>query len=149
MSRDLQTGLIRKLQDLESQRDQVERDIRMIEGTLNLLGIEPPKRTGRGEVNERHYADEQPFYKMPLKDACLKILNDAPGDWFSKSQVEYMLARGGYESDAKDPSNSVDVTLRNLAEAGLCEAIRQRGNVGNRYSVSGYCPVSVWVGGER
>jgi hypothetical protein len=27
----------------------------------------------------------------------------------------------------------VDITLRNLAEAGLCEIIRQRGVNGNRY----------------
>ncbi len=95
---------------------------------------------------EERYAKEQPFAdsQVQLKDACLQVLQDFAGNWLSRSTVEYLLFRGGYVSEAMDPSNSVDVTLRSLAEKGLCQVERQRGPTGNRYTVekgSGQNPV--------
>jgi len=126
-------AILEKLRHLEGEKETIERDISHIESTLKLLGIESPH--DHGHSHEDQYATTHPFGGMALKDACLKILADAPGAWFSKSQVEYLLTRGGYRSEAKDPGNSVDITLRSLVEFGLCEVIRHRGVVGNRYSV--------------
>jgi hypothetical protein len=125
--------LVQKLADLEHQRDLIDRDITAIRRTLSLVGIESPLRKIGDLRIEREYAKRKPLRGMALKGACLKVLTDGLEQWFSRSQVEYTLARGGYESDAKDPGNSVDITLRNLADAGLCEVIRQRGVVGNKY----------------
>ncbi len=128
-------AIVEKLMDLEAERDRINDDILTIRRTLSLAGIDSPLRRMGDFQTERGYKKSRPFAGMALKDACLRVLIDGLGEWFTKSQVEYMLSLGGYESDAKDPSNSVDITLRKLAELDACEVIRQRGVLGNKYRV--------------
>src|ERR1017187_4721180 len=50
-----------------------------------------------------------------------------------KNQMEYLLTVGGYCFDAKDPTNSVEVTLRRMAADGQCEVEKRGGSYGNLY----------------
>jgi hypothetical protein len=127
--------LISTLAALESEIATRQRDIEAIKRALAIVGVKPDSWTGENPRAEKQYVRSQPFAAMSLSDACLKILQDQPGEWFSKKQVEYLLERGGYESSAKDPTNSVEVTLRHIADSGRCSVNRQRGSAGNRYSV--------------
>jgi len=129
-------AITEKLVELEIERDNIDKDIQAIRRSLSLAGVESPFRLVGNMSTEREYRKVRPFSGIPLKQACTRILNDGNGEWFTKSQVEFMLNLGGYESDAKDPSNSVDITLRNLAEAGICEVVRQRGVLGNKYRIT-------------
>lgn len=127
--------LLEKLAALEGEIAWRERDILAIKRALAIAGVKPNNRTGELPRIERQYVTKHPFTAMSLAEACLRVLQDQAGEWLSKKQVEYLLERGGYQSNAKDPSNSVDITLRNLAEAGRCAVDRHRGNSGNRYTV--------------
>ena len=58
--------------------------------------------------------------------------------WLDKGQVEYLLSLGGYQFKAKNPTNSVEVTLRRLASGAnpKCEVEKGAGPHGNRYRAS-------------
>jgi hypothetical protein len=121
--------LVRKLRQLEIDRANLDADIQSIEKALELIGVKPPDDI---ETEEREYVRKRPFRKMSLVDACLRVLKDSEYEWLTKSQVEYLVSRGGFESSAKDRKNSVDVTLRRLFSEGKC-AMESRGRLGNRY----------------
>src|SRR5712691_9279229 len=53
--------------------------------------------------------------------------------WLDKNQVEYLVRRGGFEFKTDDPTNSVNVTLRRLAEDDLCEAHGGKGSRAIKY----------------
>ena len=126
--------LVDKLQELELQKHRLNLDIDSIKRALSMLGIEPPSM--QAGVRELQYVMRQAFRDVRLTDACLTILQDAEGEWMTKAQVEYLLVRGGYRSTAKDWKNSVDITLRNLADKNLIEANRAMGRNGNKYRFS-------------
>lgn len=127
-------ALVDKLDSLEMQKTGIERDIAAIKRALSMIGVSPENRLGESPRLERRYANDRPFYNKPLADACLQILVDHAGERLSRKSVEYLLERGGYESSAKDMSNSVDITLRNLADSGRCVVERHKGVTGNRYT---------------
>jgi hypothetical protein len=126
--------LLEKRRELELERVRVDRKIRSIDTALNLIGVKPDKHT-RSAGCEVRYQGENPFKTMPLKQACEKVLEDNAGEWLTKTQVEYLLHCGGYESSAKDSTNSVEVTLRRLAQEDFCDVKRSKGAKGNRYSI--------------
>jgi hypothetical protein len=121
--------MLKDLQDLEFKRSIISRDIDALKRVLTRLGVKPDSHT----LNEGKYAVDQPFKEMALTEACLKVLKDHKGEWLTASQIEYLIARGGYEFSTKTSRNSVDVTLRRFADAGTCDADRTRGSRGNRY----------------
>lgn len=121
--------LLKNLQELEFKRSVLGRDIDAIRRSLEMLGL----KVEDASHSEGEYAARRPFKRVPLTEACLVVLKDHKEHWLTKSQIEYLIARGGYEFSAKDTGNSVDVTLRRLATAGKCEAERVRGSTGNRY----------------
>ena len=127
--------LMKQRRELEMERSKLTRDIESIDRALTLAGIKPDKDTGAWMM-EADYAVRQIFKDMRLKDACLKILQDLPKVWFTKAQIEYMLVRGGCEFATEASKNSVDVTMRRLADQGLCMAERTRGSEGNRYKAN-------------
>ena len=102
---------------------------------LKLAGITPEISTiaSAEDTRETEYAWREPFKEGTLTEACERVLQDYSSKWLTKSQVEYLITRGGYRSTAKDAKNSVDVTLRRLAENGKCDAKRVRGSRGNTY----------------
>jgi hypothetical protein len=121
--------MLKNLKELEFKKSVINRDIDAIKRTLAMLGL----KVESGSLREAEYAAYQPFRETALNDACLTVLKDHKGAWLTRSQIEYLIARGGYESSTKDIGNSVDVTLRRLAGAGACEAERVRGSRGSRY----------------
>jgi len=124
--------IISKMRELEQIRWKAEREINALRKALEVAGVRP-EGTWELDLNESEYAEKLPFQDMSLVEACEKILHDHPGKWLSKSEVEYLIARGGYKSSANDPKNSVNVTLRRLTLEGKCAAERKRGLHGNRY----------------
>jgi hypothetical protein len=126
--------LLKRLRELETDKWRIDKELQSIQTALSVAGAKPGDMWFPAE-HETLYAATRPFAHMSLADSCEKILKDYQGRWLTKSQVEYLLARGGYESQAKDSKNSIDVTLRRLAGVGKCQAERVRGSHGNKYRV--------------
>jgi hypothetical protein len=122
--------LIDRLRELEIKKMGINLDIDAIKRSLAMLGIKLPQSIA---TKEAEYVSVRPFREMPLTEACIKVLRDHPQEWLTKTQVEYFLVRGQFTFTAKDPKNSLDVTLRRLAESGTILAQRMRGASGNRY----------------
>lgn len=89
-----------------------------------------------GSPREAEYAEKQTFARMTLVDACKRILTDFPHACFTKNEIEYLAAMGGYPFSTEDATNSVDVTMRRLAKDGLCEVHRRKGPAGNIYCIA-------------
>jgi hypothetical protein len=128
-------ALLRQLQELEREEWRIREKTRAIRMALKLAGITPEISTiaSAEDTQETEYARREPFTEVTLTEACEQVLKDYSQKWLTKSQVEYLITRGGYRSTAKDAKNSVDVTLRRLAENGKCDAKRVRGSRGNTY----------------
>jgi len=121
-------SLIKQLRDLETKKWAISSDIDAIKRALSLAGVKPSESHSEGL-----YAARQPFKDMRLSEACAQILRDHSEQWLTKSQVEYLLVRGGCPFSTDDTKNSVDVTLRRLADQNLCMAERAMGSRGNKY----------------
>lgn len=128
-------NLLRQLRELESENWRTREKIRSIHTALKLAGVKPDVSTllGGQDRHESDYAVREPFAETTLIQACEQVLKDYGDNWLTKSQVEYLITRGGYKSSAKDAKNSVDVTLRRLAGDGKCDVKRVRGSRGNTY----------------
>lgn len=127
--------LLRQLQELEREEWRIREKARAIRTALGLAGVAPSLSTiaWAQDTHEAEYARREPFAESALTEACERVLQDYSEKWLTKSQVEYLITRGGYRSTAKDAKNSVDVTLRRLTENGKCDAKRVRGSRGNTY----------------
>ena len=128
-------SLLRQLRELEWEKIRTRRKIEAIHTALKLAGLKPDVSTllGGQDPQESEYFVKEPFAQTTLTQACEQVLKDYADIWLSKSQVEYLITRGGYKSTAKDSKNSVDVTLRRLAADGKCDVKRVRGSWGNTY----------------
>lgn len=125
--------LLAKQDELERARWKIDQELRAVRMALNLVGVRPSDSTDRLDHRESEYYVEHTFTKMTLGEACERILKDFNEQWLSKSQIEYLITRGGYQFSAKDSKNSVGVTLQRLADSGKCGVERVRGARGNRY----------------
>jgi len=83
-----------------------------IRTSLRLAGIKPAYDSSFDEGLEIEYAARQPFAHLSLADTRRQIFVDFSDRKLTKSDVEYLSTRGGYQFTSKDPSNSVDITLR-------------------------------------
>jgi Helix-turn-helix domain len=126
--------LLEKRSELELLKFRLERKIKSIDTALALIDVTPNQHNPALGA-EADYLRAKPFQAMPLKQACGKILRDNAGEWLTKTEVEHLLQCGGYESTARDRANSVEVTLRRLADHDFCDVRRLRGPKGNQYSV--------------
>jgi len=128
-------SLLRQLQELEREDWRIREKMKAIHTALGLAGIKPEvgQVSWGQDPREIEYAVREPFAETTLIEACEQVLKDYADQWLTKSNVEYLITRGGYKSSAKDAKNSVDVTLRRLAEDGKCDVKRVRGAKGNRY----------------
>ncbi len=127
--------LLRQLQELEREDWRIRDKIKAIRTALGMAGIKPDAGNivwGQ-DSHEGEYAVKEPFAETTLTEACEQVLKDYADKWLTKTNVEYLITRGGYKSTAKDAKNSVDVTLRRIAEDGKCDVERTRGARGNRY----------------
>jgi hypothetical protein len=110
-----------------------------IDTALEILGVRPDPQDAisRGFMRATRlgdaYAADLPFKGKTIPDACLTVINDYEGLALDKRQVEYCLAIGGYQFDAKDPTNSVEIALRRLAAEGKCNSIKGSGVQMSRY----------------
>lgn len=128
--------LIDKLNKLERVRWNAVREIRSIRTALNIAGIAPREFRRYADIHKGEYAVQQSFASMGLKEACEKVLTDHNGQWLSRSEIEYLVVRGGYPFSTFNSKNSVGITLQRLATDGFCEVERKLGATGNRYRYS-------------
>jgi hypothetical protein len=127
--------LLHELRKAEGEKWRAQRRIHSIHTALSILGVKP-EACGSMLDEDRYeveYSAKEPFKGLTLAETCTRILRDYAGKWLTRAQVEYLATRGGYDFSTKDPSNSVDVTLRRMASAGKCEADRVRGSRGSKY----------------
>lgn len=126
--------IVARITELERIRWEADREIGMLRKALEVAQIRP-EGIWELDLNEGGYLLDKPFEGKTLVEACETILHDHPGKWFTKSQVEYLLTRGGFHFDTPNATNSVEITLRRLADNGKCSAERNRGARGNKYSI--------------
>lgn len=127
------TKLMQQLENLERERGRITHQIDAIRLALTLAGIKPGNPKVSPSSQEAQYVIKKPFSEMSLPDACLTILKDHKSEWLSKSEIEFLILRGGYKFSTKNSKNSVGVTLQRMKDDGKCEVERVRGAHGNRY----------------
>jgi len=132
--------LLKRLDELERTRWRVENEIDSIMTALTVTGIKPARVKSNPLVSEAKYRINHTFADKSLTECCQLILKDYSPEWLSKSQIEYIIIRGGYKFEAKNSKNSVGVTLQRMKEEGKCEVQRVRGAHGNRYRWSSKTP---------
>jgi hypothetical protein len=128
--------LLAELRSAEDDRWRAQVRISNIRAALKIIGVTPQGvvSTGlHGDPKEEEYARRQPFKELTLAETCERILNDYRPNWLTRSQVEYLATRGGYNFSTKNVGNSVDITLRRMADTARIEAERVRGSRGSRY----------------
>ena len=127
--------LVNELVKIRRRKHELDRREAAIRTALDVLGIRVDNAYGFLNKLESKYADNRPFRDTSLPDACLTVLADHDGVALDKNQVEYYVTLGGYPFNAKDPTNSIEVTLRKLAAGGEC-AIDEPGlgSTASRYS---------------
>jgi hypothetical protein len=134
--------LIERLKELSEQRGNLQREERSILTALAVAGVRPEGILGKewpGEL-ESNYSNKAQFANKSLREACEIILKDHLKNhrtdktpWLSKAEIEYLIVRGGYKFATSNSKNSVGITLQRMAEEGLIEVQRVRGQQGNRY----------------
>ncbi|MGH9437941.1 MAG: hypothetical protein ACRD22_08595 [Terriglobia bacterium] len=126
--------LLKRLEEIDGQRVALRRERDAITTALSVAGVRPPDASHHIYTHsENQYGIFQPFKSKSLSEACLIVLRDQPKSWLTKTQVEYLVARGGYQFSTDDTINSVSVTLRRLAAEGLCEAHKGKGTRASTY----------------
>jgi len=124
-----------KMRDLQLSLAAYQREINAITTALEAIGMRVGDDDPFSEPSDTTYANNQPFRHSSLVLACKRILMDHKGKPLTKNQVEYLAAIGAYPFSTEDATNSVDVTLRRLADRGFCEV--ERSPAGNQYRFVG------------
>jgi hypothetical protein len=116
----------------------LQREADSIKVALESIGLRSKDFDDAWDRSPREavYAEKQIFAGMTLVDTCKRILRDFPHACFTKNEIEYLAAMGGYPFSTKDAANSVDVTMRRIAKDGLCEVHRRKGPEGNVYCIT-------------
>ncbi len=125
--------LVQRMEELEQESWRIQSELSSIRIALSVAGIKPGKHKRLPDKHEIDYAIQRAFEDKSLRECCQVILKDHSDEWLSKSQIEYLIVRGGYKFSTKDSKNSVGVTLQRMKDEGKCEVERTRGAHGNRY----------------
>jgi hypothetical protein len=125
--------LVERIKVLEYEKWRAEAEIESIKVALRAAGVKLESIEKQVFIHEPRYVSLQMFEGFSLRESCEEILQHHPGQWFSKSDIEYLIVRGGYKFNTDDSKNSVAVTLQRMKEDGRCEVERARGARGNRY----------------
>ncbi len=127
-------ALLERLEALGEMQAKINRERDAIMTALAIAGVRPPgKIESLPSTREATYQVKHSFADKSIRDACAIILKDHKGEWLSKAQIEYLVVRGGYKFETSDTMNSVGITLQRMADEGMCEVQRARGQHGNRY----------------
>jgi hypothetical protein len=118
---------------LEYEKRRAETELQSIRAALKVAGVKTEPIQKEMFAQEHFYVSAHVFEAQSLRECCEQILEDHPEQWFSKSDIEYLIVRGGYKFSTDDPKNSVAVTLQRMKDDGRCEVQRARGSHGNRY----------------
>jgi len=129
--------LVEKMAEIQTQMAKLQRQSNSLTAALEAIGLRLEDDDPFSQPTDATYAETLPFTRTSLVAACKRILMDHRTKFLTKSQVEYLAAIGGYPFATDDAKNSVDVTLRRLAEQGLCQVERARGPAGNQYCWKG------------
>jgi hypothetical protein len=127
----MEQGAKKLFKEREQLRQQIEKTNARIKAIDMALDIMELRQAHDPKFLEAEQSLEDVFRNSTLPQACETTFMIFDG-WLDKNQMEYLLTIGGYPFDAKDPTNSVDVTLRRMAADGKCE-MEKRGGSSNRY----------------
>jgi hypothetical protein len=127
--------LVQRLNELNEQQGRISLEKKAILRALEIAGVKPQgELKGHPGSHETRYRTTGAFKGRSLPASCEIVLKDQKGQWFSKSEIEYLILQGGYEFSTGNPKNSIGITLQRMADDGLCEVQRVRGGQqGNRY----------------
>jgi hypothetical protein len=125
--------LVDEFLSLWQQRTRLDERMNALRVSMDVLGIRVPNDYGYMGTVESRYAERKPFRDCSLGASCLTVLTDHHEISLDKNQMEFFLILGGYPFEAKDPTNSVEITLRKLAVAGKCKVTKGAGPSGSRY----------------
>ena len=126
--------LVQRLKELNEQQSRIREEQKALQTALEVAGVKPQGQLkGHPGSQETRYRTTGVFKGRSLPASCEIVLKDHKGQWLTKSEIEYLIVQGGYEFATGNPKNSVGVTLQRMAEEGLCEVERVRGQQGNRY----------------
>jgi chorismate mutase len=131
--------MLKRMDEIDTEISKLRSERNHLTSALASVGYRPPNvHPTIYESQEVDYGFHKPFRRMSLTDACLKVLKDRAkkvpaNQWLDKNQVEYLVARGGYEFKARDATNSVNVTLQRLANGGFCGAQGGSGSRSRKY----------------
>jgi hypothetical protein len=130
--------LVRRNSDLHREIAKLQREADSIKLVLESIGLRSKDFDSPWDRSpkEAQYAEKQTFAAMTLVDTCKRILLDFPHALFTKNEIEYLAAMGGYPFSTKNAANSVDVTMRRIAKDGLCEVHHRKGPDGNIYCLT-------------
>jgi len=121
------------IQEREQIAKQVEKLAERTHAINTALEIIELRLSGDPEYIKLEEALASDAFRESTMPQCCEIVFAMYGGWLDKHQMEYLLTVGGYRFEAKDPTNSVDVTLRRMAEKQECEVDKRGGYHGNRY----------------
>lgn len=131
--------LVAELEVISRRMRADERRANAIRTALEIMGVRPQETSPIDfyEFTEAQYSDQKPFRSLTIGQAALAVLAEF-SNGLDKNQVEYMLTIGGYPFEAKDPTSSVEITLRRLATEGKCTVEKRSGPHGSIYKTIGY-----------
>jgi hypothetical protein len=122
--------LLEEVRLIRLEREKLNEREAMVRRALELVDLRPE---GDRAYTEMEGSIGPSLFSNGTMPQCCETIFQVYDGWLDKRQMEYLLALGGYRFEAKDPTNSVDVTLRRMAEKGDCEVEKRGGSKGNRY----------------
>src|SRR5271157_4772714 len=89
--------LVQRMEELEKESWRIQDELSSIRVALSVAGIKPGKYKRLLGTREIDYAIAKTFKDKSLRECCQVILKDHSDEWLSKSQIEYLIVRGGYK----------------------------------------------------
>jgi hypothetical protein len=132
--------MLARIDELDAEMARLGKERHSIFVTLGSIGYrQPDAKINIPTSLEAKYQNGKPFSNMTLTDACLTVLRDQAkakethDQWLDKTQIEYLVVRGGYKFEAADSVNSIHVTLRRMLRDGLINASKGKGSRSSKY----------------
>ena len=109
--------LLKKRQELEKKKKEIDEQIRGLDCVLSLYNIKS------GAKKKADISQGSPDSNISLKDVCLKIVKNS-NDVLSAEEVLSRATKKGFVFDTKNHQQSVSRTLKKLADMGKIDSFK-------------------------